>query len=158
MTSAWDYAVEVWRRPGVEAVCLELQADAGQLPILLLWRLWTVAADRGVDESVVRAAIDLARDWDRDVLGPLRQIRGAVKAGAPMVAEVGSAEVGRQVLAAELAAERALIESLETRADEHAAPASQALPALISLAQLWRPPAPQSALERLAAAAGFAKP
>ena len=45
MTSAWAFAVAAWRRPGVEATCLELQDAHGQLPALLLWRLWTLEAN-----------------------------------------------------------------------------------------------------------------
>ena len=75
MTSAWAFALAAWRRPGVEAASLELQDAHGQLPALLLWRLWTLTEGRAVDAQGLATAVQVARDWEAGVLGPLRAVR-----------------------------------------------------------------------------------
>jgi uncharacterized protein (TIGR02444 family) len=155
--SAWDFAVATWTRPGVDALCLALQDVHGQSVALLLWGLWT--ARRGAAEAPdLAGAVRLARDWEAQILSPLRAVRRRL-AGPSWPADGVAADLRRQLLAAELTAERALIEALEALAPAAAghgadrpAPESGAA-RLIALAALWGPPVPAAPLGALAAAA-----
>jgi uncharacterized protein (TIGR02444 family) len=153
LTSAWAFAVAAWGRPGVEAICLDLQNIHGQLPVLLLWRLWTLEANRPVAPESLAAAIETAHDWEAEILGPLRVLRRGLAASGAPIPDQARATVRRRVLDAELEAEHALIDALEafgapakTSAGRTAA---SRLEAMLELAGAWRSPAPSVALARL---------
>jgi uncharacterized protein (TIGR02444 family) len=148
LISAWTFSVAAWKRPGVEATCLELQNVHGQCPALLLWRCWTLEEKRAVGPEQLTMAVAIARGWDSDVVRPLRAIRERLKRDG-----AARATVRRRILDAELEAEHALLDALEA-VESPAAPRGESAPlqALIDLAEAWRPPAPSIALARLVAA------
>lgn len=150
MTSAWAFAVAAWGRPGVEAICLELQDVHGQCPALLLWRLWTLNVSRAVDVDILDKALDAARYWEGEVLYPLRAVRRRLATPSPLLADARREAVRRRVQEAELEAEHALLDVLEAL-DVSAGDGGQASPleALHDLAEAWRPPAPSGLLTRL---------
>jgi uncharacterized protein (TIGR02444 family) len=149
LTSAWAFAVAAWGRPGVEAICLELQNAHGQLPALLLWRWWTLDENRAVGVASLARAIQTARDWDGAVLRPLRAIRQRLAASSSPAPEPAREAVRRLVLEAELEAEHALIDALETLGSSRGSDAPPRLAAMIEVAAAWCPPAPSEALARL---------
>ncbi|HLZ84221.1 MAG TPA: TIGR02444 family protein [Caulobacteraceae bacterium] len=150
MTSAWAFAVAAWGRPGVEAICLDLQNLHEQSAALLLWRCWTLEANRGVGRDTLAKAVEVARAWDEDVLRPLRALRRRMDPAAASQAESSRAAVRRRILDAELEAEHALLDTLETLETFAAEPAGPSrLQALIDLGEAWRPPVPRAALARL---------
>jgi uncharacterized protein (TIGR02444 family) len=152
LTSAWAFAVDAWARPGVEAICLDLQNTHDQLPALLLWRCWTLVEDRPVDAGHLAKAVEIARTWESEVLGPLRALRQRL-ATTETIADVARASLRRRILEAELEAEHALLDALETleipKGPAWGAAADSRLEAMTRLAGLWRPPAPSAALGRL---------
>lgn len=149
--SLWDFALAAWRRPGVEQACLELQEAFGQPPPLLLWRMWALAGRRPVGEAELAAAVSAAKAWQAQVIDPLRQTRRALKAPPPPFAAERCRPLKDQVMAAEVAAERVLLDVLEALSPppgerEPADPAA----ALGALCRAWGRPAPAPLLERLA--------
>ena len=132
MSEFWDWAIAAYARPGVAEACLDLQDTHCQNVPLLLWAIW-----RGGD---VMAAVAVAREWEGEVVGPLRGVRRRLKGRA------GAEDLRGQVKAVELAAERSLMTALEGLAgvvtDEHA---------LAVVAQAWGGAAPPDALQRLRA-------
>ena len=153
MTSAWAFAVAAWERPGVAAICLDLQNLHGQLPALLLWRLWALEVDRPVDTQGLTTAVQTARRWEAEVLVPLRDLRRRLADRQAPEFDDARARVRRRVLEAELEAEHALMDALETLETVPQSPAVGAvgsrLEAMIDLAAAWRSPAPTAALARL---------
>ena len=150
MTSAWAFAVAAWRRPGVEAICLELQDDHGQSPALLLWRAWTLEENRGAGREILAKAVQIARAWEDDVVGDLRALRRRLAKPSAALAEAGREAVRRRVLEAELEAEHALLDALAALAAPTVGEGRiTRIDALVDLAQAWRPPAPVAALGRL---------
>jgi uncharacterized protein (TIGR02444 family) len=149
----WDYALAAWRRPAFEAACLDLQTLHGQCAPLFLWRLWTLAEGRPVDESTLKAAVAAARTWESAVIGPLRSARRALKAASPAIPDATRTALREQVRAAELAAERVLLDALDALTPAPAGHQAEALLALTKLAAAWGAPAPADALNRLLAAA-----
>jgi uncharacterized protein (TIGR02444 family) len=149
LTSAWVFAVAAWRRPAVEAICLDLQDVHGQSPALLLWRGWTLTENRVVGPACLANAVEIARDWEGETLRPLRALRRRLTAPSESVADAAREAVRRRILEAELEAEHALIDALEALETPVAGGGERRLEAMIALAEAWRPPAPAAALARL---------
>ena len=76
----WDYAVELYRRPGAEGACLELQVRHGLDVNLVLLCCWL--ATRGVagDEQTIRRIAADAESWQAAFVRPLRAMRRQLKA------------------------------------------------------------------------------
>jgi uncharacterized protein (TIGR02444 family) len=145
----WDFAAAAWRRPGVEAICLELQNRHGQSPPLLLWRLWLVSEGRSLSAEALAEAIATARTWQAEVVAPLRSVRDRLASplgGAPETARLA---LRRTILAAELEAERILLAGLEMIEAVPDASAVAPLSPLLVLTQAWGTPAPTPLLARL---------
>ena len=71
----WDFSVQLYERPGVEAACLALQ-DRRALDVnLLLWGLWL--ADCGVllESSTLDQAKTIVGPWRDTIISPLRTLR-----------------------------------------------------------------------------------
>lgn len=130
MSEFWDWAVAAYARPGVAEACLDLQDAHGQNVPLLLWAIW-----RGGD---VAAAVAVAREWETDVVGPLRGVRRRLKGRA------GAEGLRDKVKAVELEAERSMMAALEGVAG-----ASRDGEALAVVARTWGAAPPPEALERL---------
>jgi uncharacterized protein (TIGR02444 family) len=144
--SLWDETLEAYGRPGVPEACLALQDGYGQNTSLLLWAVWAETAD----PKVLAEAADVARRWETLALAPLRAVRRALKPAFPGVADAAREDLREDVKAAELRAERVLMESLEGLT-----PGGGGAPALAALAaasKAWGKPASADALAALAAA------
>ena len=147
--SIWDWALEAYGQPGVPEACLTLQDVHGQDTSLLLWAVWAEVAD---PEPLARAA-EAAHRWETAALVPLREVRRALKAPCRPVPDAAREGLREDVKAAELRAERVLLETLAGIADE-ASGGAHAFDALKAASKAWGPPAPDEALAALAAALG----
>jgi uncharacterized protein (TIGR02444 family) len=142
----WDWVLAAYERPGVPQACLDLQDAHGQNTSFLLWAVWA-----GVDDAArLAAAAEAARGWDDLALQPLRAIRRALKPSHPPVADADREGLREMVKAAELRAERVLVETLGALGPRSPTPAS-ARAALKAASVAWGgPPAPEAALAALA--------
>jgi uncharacterized protein (TIGR02444 family) len=146
----WDEVVAAYERPGIPEACLTLQDEHGQNTSLLLW----AAIVRPHDEAVLAQAAAAARSWDETALKPLRAVRRALKAPSPPVADAAREGLREDVKAAELRAERVLVETLESLEAAVSAPVDPdgaALAAVTAAARAWGRPAPSEALAALVA-------
>jgi uncharacterized protein (TIGR02444 family) len=142
--SLWDWVLSAYERPGVPEATLELQDAHGQNTSFLLWAAWA-----GVrDEALLARAAAVTRDWDETALVPLRAVRRALKPPRPPVADPGREALREDVKAAELKAERLLVETLEALAPPQA---GERLAALRAASGAWGRPAPEASLAALAA-------
>lgn len=146
--SLWDWTLEAYARPGVPQACLMLQDEYGQNTSMLLWAVWAEAAD---PELLARAA-DVAHRWEAVALVPLRAVRRALKPPLAPVSDEAREGLRDDVKAAELRAERVLMETLEAMG--HHRGGAHALAALEAASSAWGKPAPANALAALAAALG----
>lgn len=142
--SLWDWVLAAYERPGVPEACLRLQDEFGQNTSFLLWAIRARPADPALLERAARAA----RAWDETALHPLRAVRRGLKAPAPPVADAAREGLRDDVKAAELRAERVLVETLESLGG--AAGQGSARDALTAAAQAWGRPAPAETLAALA--------
>lgn len=146
MMGLWDWTLAAYGRPGVPEATLRLQDAHGQMTSFLLWAVWAETAD---PKLLARAAA-IARRWDGLALTPIREVRRALKPPFDGVADDAREGLREDVKAAELRAERVLMEALEA-----ITPAQQGRPALEALkaaSAAWGNPAPDAALAELAAA------
>ena len=145
----WEWALEAYAREGVAEACLALQDAHGQNVPFLLWAVWAEAAD----PASLRAAADVARAWDAVAVTPLRAVRRDLKTPRPPVDDGAREALREDIKAAELRAERLLLETLaaQTGARRGGAPA---LDALKAASQAWGSPAPDADLAALARALG----
>ncbi len=146
MSGLWDWTLGAYSQPGVPDACLALQDEHGQMTSFLLWAVWAETTD---EPLLVRAA-GIARRWDSLALSPIRQVRRALKPPFDGVADEAREGLREDVKAAELRAERVLMEALEQITPAQGGHA--ALAALKAAAAAWGNPAPDGALAELAAA------
>jgi uncharacterized protein (TIGR02444 family) len=151
-SSLWDWAFVRYSREGVQPLCLHLQNDLGQNVPLLLWAVWAAQGGWTGDEDTVEAACDLARAWDDLAVRPLRIVRMAMKKPHAELDDQAREQVRDQVKAAELMAEKALLNGLE--ALEWSSPGAPGrAPAVVDtvarVAKAWSGQAPRSALAQL---------
>lgn len=127
----WDYALAAWGRPGVSDTCLALQDQDGQCVVLLLWGAWALTEGRPVGGVVIGQAVDLARPWEERVIAPLRAARRALTDLDPG----GAARTAART--AELAAERSLMDVLETMTPSPSAAGEDPATTLAALMKSW---------------------
>ncbi|MDB5463386.1 MAG: hypothetical protein JWP23_1775 [Phenylobacterium sp.] len=144
----WDWTLEAYAQAGVPEACLALQDEYGQNTSLLLWAVWAEAAD----PALLARAADVARRWEALPLSPLRSVRRALKPAFDGVADADREGLRDDVKAAELRAERVLMEALEAMSGAQGG--AHALAALEAASKAWGRPAPADALAVLAAALG----
>lgn len=142
----WDWTLAAYGRPDTPEACLHLQDDHGLNTSLLLWSVWAGATDPGLLDR----AVAIARRWDAEVLWPLRNTRRYLKARMPDVDDAAREDLRGDVKAAELRAERVLMESLEALARPREI--EDPVIALEAVSDAWGVKPPLEALERLAAA------
>ncbi|CAN5339009.1 TIGR02444 family protein [soil metagenome] len=146
----WDWSLAAYARPGVAEACLALQDGAGQNVPLLLWSAWAAASGRRPDADDIEAACDTARAWTDIAIGPLRDIRRTLKGPIPDLDVAAREAIRDQVKAVELAAERHLLEALESLTPDAAGSPRPVLDGLAQTARVWARVVPRPALTTLA--------
>jgi len=142
----WDWTLGAYSRPGVPEACLKLQDEHGQMTSFLFWAVWAETADPGF---LARAA-DIARRWNGLALTPVRDVRRALKPAFDGVPDGPREALREDIKAAELRAERVLMEALEAITPRQGG--AHALDALKAASAAWGTAAPAHALAQLAAA------
>lgn len=124
----WDFAIDVYRRPGVSDACLQLQ-ERHRLDVnLLLFACWIGVSGRGrLTPEEIGHCIDAVRPWHEAVVRPMRGVRRMLKGdlGAAPV-ELAQA-LRREIQAREIDAEH--IEQLMLAAALPRQPQGNVLPA-----------------------------
>ncbi|WP_051237270.1 TIGR02444 family protein [Ottowia thiooxydans] len=118
--AAWEYALQVYARPGVATACLLLQNEL-DLDVLVLLHLAHVSSPIGaaaITSSDVEAADTCVRNWRNSVVRPLRSARRAIAKDNPALSEL-----------------RATIQKAELAAERHALMRLAALPSATDLTQ-----------------------
>ncbi|HSZ52456.1 MAG TPA: TIGR02444 family protein [Caulobacteraceae bacterium] len=146
---AWDFVLRLYGGDGVEPACLALQDEHGQCVPLLLWRAWTLAEDRPVDDAALASAVATARTWHAEVIEPLRTVRRRLKAPLPPVDDAARLAFRQEVAAREMTAERLLIDTLEASTAEPGHAASPPIAGLRRTVEAWSGSAPDSLLTKL---------
>ncbi len=145
--SLWDWTLDAYSRPGVAEACLVLQDEHGLNTAYLLWAVWA----EGAPDPVLDQAAGLAKAWDNEVLKPVRAVRKRLKPAFPGIDDAEREGLRDDIKAAELRAERVLMENLAHLA-KNASGGMPAQHALIAAARAWGMAPPEQALAVLAGA------
>jgi uncharacterized protein (TIGR02444 family) len=105
----WRFAEEFYRRPGVEATCLQLQAQGADV-CLLLCALWCEVRKVPCTAQRIAALRSIAQPWQTQVVTPLRQLRQAWRSAAQDDPDL--AGLRERIKTLELDAERELLQRL----------------------------------------------
>jgi len=131
--AAWDFALRLYRAPGIAPACLDLQERHGVDVTLMLFCLWhgTVSdAPLGEHLPAVAAA---ALEWHRATVLPMRAARRWLKQGAEVLEQPSATALYKTVLAAEIDCEHAELLMLAKRAQALCAtPSGVPFPATIT--------------------------
>ncbi|HVH81841.1 MAG TPA: TIGR02444 family protein [Stellaceae bacterium] len=101
----WRFSLLVYGRPGVAEALLALQDRSGHNVNLILYALWQgVCRPAPLDAPALVNAKAAIEKLDREVVLPLRRMRGALKDDP----DPDARDLRRRVLALEIAAERRL--------------------------------------------------
>jgi uncharacterized protein (TIGR02444 family) len=147
----WPWALDVYGRPGVEALLLELQDSHAQCVPYLLWALWMAMSGRAADDAALAAGAALARAWQDAAIAPLRRMRRDLKAASKSGPAAAREQLRHGIKRLELDAERMLLQMLEEASPATADTAEPPLQALDRAARVWSARVPASLLARLAA-------
>ncbi|WP_304172374.1 TIGR02444 family protein [Phenylobacterium aquaticum] len=143
--SLWDWTLQAYGQAGVPEACLDLQDEHGQNTPFLLWAVWA----EGPKPEILAEAARMAKAWEAAVLAPIRKVRRTLKPPFPLVDDRAREALRDDIKAAELRAERVLMETLEQLSGHHknGVPALEALKAATAA---WGGGASDDALARLA--------
>ncbi|MGE5500557.1 MAG: TIGR02444 family protein [Ignavibacteriales bacterium] len=140
----WEWAIASYQQEGAPEICLSLQDEHGQCVCLLLWAIWG-----SPDEATLARGVEIARDWQSRVVGPLREARRNLRTPSPAVDDRAREELREEIMSAEMLAERVLMEALETLAPRASGDPYRSAE---TAARAWGAAAPAEALRRLTAA------
>ncbi len=118
----WQFSLALYGAPGVAPACLDLQDRRGADVNLVLFLAFVALSGRGrVSAAELAACRAAVAPWSDAVVGPLRQVRRALKAGSGValgdVPAEPAAALRRQVAALELEAEKLTQMTLAARLD-----------------------------------------
>ena len=77
--SLWDYAVEIYCRPGMSDLCLMFQDDYGADVSIILFISWCSTQGIRIDDQLLTRVEQSVGVWNRDVVAPLRGMRRELK-------------------------------------------------------------------------------
>ncbi|MEG1040893.1 MAG: TIGR02444 family protein [Pseudomonas sp.] len=109
-TDLWNFALDLYARPGVEAACLQWQDQGGDV-CLLLCAAWLDSRGIAANEQRLHALREGAEAWQTDVVKPLRNLRQQWRTAAMHDPQL--ATLREQVKGLELNAERIVLERLQ---------------------------------------------
>lgn len=75
----WDYSLDLYGRPGVEAACIELQQRHRIDVNLVLLCLWLAERGTALDGEMIARLCHAADRWQVEVVRPLRALRRRLK-------------------------------------------------------------------------------
>lgn len=109
-SALWSFTLDFYARPGVEQACLTLQANGGNV-CMVLCGVWLGAREVACTAQRLAQIRQLATPWHDDVVRPLRNLRSEWRNAALEDAALGGLRA--TVKALELEAEQSLLTQLE---------------------------------------------
>jgi len=102
----WDFALKVYRSPGVSDACLEVQERLGMDVNVLLFCCWVGDSGRGsLTPQTLARACDTVAPWHETVVKNLRTVRRALKGGLASAPKELTDALRSQIQAREIDAE-----------------------------------------------------
>ena len=113
--SFWVFSTSFYAEPGVGAACLTLQDEHGYDVVMILGACYAAATGAApLSDETMAKLVAASAPWRMEVVGMLRQIRRDMKTLHDPIGIPASSQIREEVKRVELAAERALIEALDS--------------------------------------------
>ncbi len=112
--SLWDYAVEVYSRPGMSELCLWFQDHCRVDVPIILYIGWCSARGVHVDHQLLTQVEQTVDVWQRDVVAPLRGLRRELKRDSKGIAQETVSAFREELKSLELEAEHLELNALAT--------------------------------------------
>ncbi|MBS7700843.1 MULTISPECIES: TIGR02444 family protein [unclassified Chelatococcus] len=137
-TPLWDFALDLYGRPGVSHACLTLQDEAGLDVIHLIVVAYADHIGKPLDAEDIATSREAMKDWRAGAVLPLRTARRFLKAPLPAL-DAEKEALREAVKAAELKAEQLQLAMahgwLTTRVEKRGLPLPEALQHLLAPSQ-----------------------
>lgn len=115
--SLWSFAVDLYAAPGVAEACLALQDQHGCNVNILLFAAWMGRVQRrSLSPGEMAEAAAIVRDWQAEIVRPLRSVRRRLKTGPAPAPSATSEALRARLKAVEIEAERIELATLEAHA------------------------------------------
>jgi len=139
-TPLWDFALDLYGRPGVSQACLTLQDEAGVDVIHLIVLAYADHVGSPLSADEIRALHEAMADWRTGAVLPLRAARRFLKAPLPVL-DAEKEALREAVKAVELKTEQLQLAMaygwLTARADKEGLPREGLPKEGLPLAQTW---------------------
>ncbi|MSO71044.1 MAG: TIGR02444 family protein [Alphaproteobacteria bacterium] len=123
----WRWCGEVYRRLGVAEACLRLQDECGADVNLALTLIWGGSEGiSSIDAAALSKLLDISRNWQAQVVAPLRGVRRALKPDTAAATQALRTQVKTIELEAERIEQEMLAAALPTPSGSDRALASAA--------------------------------
>lgn len=76
----WNFSLQIYAKPTIADICLELQDGFGADVNLVLFMLWAAARERRLDPAEIEKIALSVENWRAHIVMPLRLARRALKA------------------------------------------------------------------------------
>ena len=110
--SLWDYAVDIYGRPGMSDLCLTFQDDYGADVSIILFIGWCSAQGIRIDDRLLNRVEQSVGVWNRDVVAPLREMRRELKLDSRGITRKKVSDFREMLKALELEAEHLELNAL----------------------------------------------
>ena len=111
-SALWEWAVEVYGREGVAERSLWFQDERAANVPLMLFICWAVTQGVAPDRALLARARQITTLWHKEVVVPLRGLRGALKADSKGIPVELARRFRDEVKSLELEAERVELDTL----------------------------------------------
>ena len=108
----WDYAVEIYNRPGMSDLCLMFQDECGLDICVILFISWCSKQGILIEENLLTQVDQSVSVWNRDVVTPLRGIRRELNLDSKGITQKTVPDFREHLKALELEAEHLELNAL----------------------------------------------
>jgi uncharacterized protein (TIGR02444 family) len=102
----WNFSLQIYAKPEIARICLELQERFGADVNLLLFMLWAAARGRRLEPQEIEKLASFVENWRKHVVLPLRLARRTLKSPPHGWPAQETESLRQQIKADELEAER----------------------------------------------------
>ncbi len=102
----WDFVLGYYRQPGISEAAIGLQDSAGIDVNMILFLMWMAAHKRSLAAADIGDINNKCRDWQHEVVVPIRGVRRLLKENAPLVDAAIAQDYRKKIQALEIEGEQ----------------------------------------------------
>ena len=102
----WDFVLGYYRQQGVSEGAITLQDQLGLDVNMVLFLMWLSGSKRVLAQADIKTVIDTSKDWQHQVVVPIRAVRRLLKENAPLVEQEAALAYRKKIQALEIEGEQ----------------------------------------------------